>query len=213
MAIANLSRLLVSRQYFCEERRYGFAGTDMIQATRSVLTSEARAAIVQSLVHEHQAGVRAFIRALGVDQAWVDDVAQETFLIAYRKLDDWDRSRDAGSWLRGIARHLAMNERRKSARRSRLLDDGLAELLIGHAEREPEAIATAAELLAALDSCLQELPQPARDLLRGRYADGETAESLAARWKTRPDAMRQKLLRLRLVVKGCVERRIGGSWA
>lgn len=187
----------------------------MIQATRSVLTPEARAAIVQSLVHEHQAGVRAFIRALGVDQAWVDDVAQETFLIAYRKLDDWDRSRDAGSWLRGIARHLAMNERRKSARRSRLLDDGLAGLLIGHAERErePEAIATAAELLAALDSCLHELPQPARDLLRGRYADGETAESLAARWKTRPDAMRQKLLRLRLVVKGCVERRIGGTWA
>ena len=48
---------------------------------------------------------------------------------------------------------------------------------------------------------------------RGRYADGERAETLAARWKTRPDAMRQKLLRLRLVVKGCVERRMGGSWA
>ena len=40
----------------------------MIHATPSVLTSEARAAIVQSLVQEHQAGVRAFIRALGVDQ-------------------------------------------------------------------------------------------------------------------------------------------------
>jgi RNA polymerase sigma-70 factor (ECF subfamily) len=185
----------------------------MIHATLSVLTAEARAAIVQSLVQEHQAGVRAFIRALGVDQAWVDDVAQETFLIAYRKLDEWDRTRDASPWLRGIARRLAMNERRKSARRSRLLDGGLAELLIDHAEREPEAIATAAELLAALDSCLQELPEPGRDLLRGRYADGETAETLAARWKTRPDAMRQKLLRLRLVVKGCVERRMGGSWA
>ena len=131
----------------------------MIHATPSVLTTEARAAIVQSLVQEHQAGVRAFIRALGVDQAWVDDVAQETFLIAYRKLDEWDRTRDAGPWLRGIARHLAMNERRKAARRSRLLDGGLAEVLIDHAEREPEAIATAAELLAALDSCLQELPQ------------------------------------------------------
>ena len=85
--------------------------------------------------------------------------------------------------------------------------------MIDHAEREPEAIATAAELLAALNSCLQELPQPGRDLLCGRYADGETAETLAARWKTRSDAMRQKLLRLRLVVKGCVERRMGGSWA
>ena len=75
-------------------------------------------AIVHSLVQEHQAGVRAFIRALGVDEAWVDDVAQETFLIAYRKLDHWDRTREAGPWLRGIARRLALNERRKAARRS-----------------------------------------------------------------------------------------------
>jgi RNA polymerase sigma-70 factor (ECF subfamily) len=185
----------------------------MIDATPSVVTDEARAAIVHSLVQEHQAGVRAFIRALGVDEAWVDDVAQETFLIAYRKLDEWDRTREAGPWLRGIARHLALNERRKAARRSRLVDRGLAEVMIEHAEREPEAIATAAELLAALNSCLQELPQSGRDLIRRRYADGETAESLAARWKTRSDAMRQKLLRLRLLVKGCVERRMGGSWS
>jgi RNA polymerase sigma-70 factor, ECF subfamily len=184
----------------------------MIHATSSILTTEARAAILDSLVQQHQAGVRAFIRALGVDKAWVDDVAQETFLTAYRKLDEWDRTREAGPWLRGIARHLAFNERRKAARRSRLVDRGLAEVMIDHAGREPEAIATAAELLAAFNSCLQELPQSGRDLLCGRYADGETAETLAARWKTRSDAMRQKLLRLRLQVKGCVERRMGGSW-
>src|SRR5262249_8746390 len=136
---------------------------DMVHATPSMLTAEARAALVQSLVQEHQAGVRAFIRALGVDRAWVDDVAQETFLIAYRKLDEWDRTREAGRWLRGIARLLALNERRKAARRSRLLDGGLAELLIDHAERDPEAITTASDLLAALNSCLQELPQPERD--------------------------------------------------
>jgi RNA polymerase sigma-70 factor, ECF subfamily len=184
----------------------------MIHVTRSVLTAEARAAIIQSLVQEHQAGVRAFVRATGVHKAWVDDVAQETFLIAYRKLDEWDRTRDAGPWLRGIARHLALNERRKAARRARLLDGSLTEVLIVHAEREPEATATAAELLSALNSCLQELPPSGRELLCGRYADGETAESLAARWKTRSDAMRQKLLRLRLLVKGCVERRMGGGW-
>ena len=180
----------------------------MIHATPFVLTAEARAALVQSLVQEHQAGVRAFIRSLGVDTAWVDDVAQETFLIAYRKLDELGWRREAGPWLRGIARHLALNERRKSAG-TRLLDCALTELLIEHAQREPEAVATAAELLAALDICLQELPRSGRDLLCGRYVDGETAEALAARWKTRADAMRQKLLRLRLLVKGCVERRMG----
>src|SRR5262249_52395873 len=157
----------------------------------------------------HQAGVRAFIRALGVHEAWVDDLAQETFLIAYRKLDEWDRTRDAGPWLRGIARHLALNERRKAARRSRLLDGGLAEFLIEHAEPEHESVAPAADLLAALNACLQELPRTGRELLLRRYADGEMAERLAAQSKTRADAMRQRLLRLRLLVKGCVERRMG----
>ena len=109
--------------------------------------------------------------ALGVGGADVDDVAQETFLVAYRKLDEWDRGRDAGPWLRGIARHLAANERRKAARRSRLIAGRLGELLVEHAE--PEAATPAAELLDALNACLQELPETSRELLRRRYADGE----------------------------------------
>jgi RNA polymerase sigma-70 factor (ECF subfamily) len=183
----------------------------MVRAILPVPSADTRVVTVEALVQEHQAGVRAFIRALGVDAAWVDDVAQETFLVAYRKLDEWDRSRDAGPWLRGIARHLAMNERRKAARRSRLIPGGVAELLIEHAE--PETETPAAELLAALNSCLHELPEPGRELLRRRYADGEMAENLAVQWHTRADTMRQKLLRLRLLVKACVERKLGGTWA
>jgi RNA polymerase sigma-70 factor (ECF subfamily) len=72
-------------------------------------------------VKEHQSGLRAFIRALGVDEAWVDDLAQEAFIIAYRRLDDFEPGTDFGKWLRRIARNLAANERRKDARRSRLL--------------------------------------------------------------------------------------------
>jgi RNA polymerase sigma-70 factor (ECF subfamily) len=174
-------------------------------------SADARVATVEALVQEHQAGVRAFIRALGVLEAWVDDIAQETFLIAYRKLDEWDRSRDAGQWLRGIARHLAANERRKVARRARLLAGGLADLLIEHVESEPPPPAT--ELLDALHACLQELPESGRELLRRRYADGELAESLAAQLQMRGDALRQKLLRLRLLVKECVERKVRGTWA
>jgi RNA polymerase sigma-70 factor (ECF subfamily) len=184
---------------------------DMVRTIVSVPTADTRVATIEALVQEHQAGVRAFVRALGVDAASVDDVAQETFLIAYRKLDEWDRARDAGPWLRGIARHLAINELRKAARRSRLLAGGIAELLIDHAE--PETEAPAAELFTALHACLQELPESSRELLRRRYADGEKAESLAAQWQTRADALRQKLLRLRVMVKACVERRMGGTWA
>jgi len=43
----------------------------------------------EAVVREHQAGLRAFIRALGVDEAWVDDLAQETFILACRRLEDF----------------------------------------------------------------------------------------------------------------------------
>jgi RNA polymerase sigma-70 factor (ECF subfamily) len=168
---------------------------------------EGRAGLLEKLVREQQAGIRAFIRMLGVQEASVDDLAQETFLIAYQKIELWDPTREAGPWLRGIARNLAANERRKSGRRDRLLQGGLGDLLIDRADLKQEPPAT--EWLDALRSCLQDLPQPGRELLVRRYADGELAEAMAARMRTKADALRQKLLRLRQIVKACIERKTG----
>lgn len=173
-------------------------------------SADARVAGLEALVRDHQAGVRAFIRGLGVDAAWVDDLAQETFLVAHRRLDDLEPGRDPGRWLRGIARHLAANERRKAGRRARLLAGGLADLLIDRGE--PEEAGPALGWLEAMRSCLLELPEEGRDLLQRRYADGEAAEAMAARLGVRADALRQKLLRLRQIVKGCVERKVGEMW-
>jgi len=173
-------------------------------------SADDRIAALELLVREHQAGVRAFLRSMGVAPAWVDDLAQETFLVAYRKLDDREEGRDAGPWLRGIARRLAANELRKAGRRSRLIAEGLADLLIDQAESDWGRASE--EWIEAMRSCLRELPEAGRELLVRRYADGEPAESIAARMRIRADALRQKLLRLRQVVKGCVERKMGGAW-
>jgi len=163
------------------------------------------------LVRAHQAGVRAYVRTLGVNEAWVDDLAQETFLVAYRKLEECDPERDAGKWLRGIARNLAANERRKAGRRSRLLAHGLADLLIEQAN--PDEGNLAAGWLDAMRACLQELPEQARGLLLKRYVDGELAEALAAQSQIRADALRQKLLRLRMLVRRCIEGKMGELWS
>lgn len=174
------------------------------------VSAETRLAALEELVHTHQVGVRAFIRSLGVNEGWVDDLAQETFLVAYRKLGELESDRDAGRWLRGIARHLAANEIRKVGRRSRLLTGGLADLLIDRAELD--SVPPATEWLEALRSCLRELPERGRELLVRRYADGESAEAMAQRLQTRADTLRQRLLRLRQLVKGCIERKTGETW-
>jgi RNA polymerase sigma-70 factor, ECF subfamily len=164
------------------------------------------------LVKEHQAGLRAFVRALGVDDVWVDDIAQEAFLVAYRRRDDFDPEADFGKWLRGIARHLVANERRKTARRSRLLHHSLTDLLMEAAPAEEAIGIRAPELLAAMQSCVAQLPPRSRELLHCRYAQGENAVRLAERLRLQADAVRQSLVRIRVAVKACIERKLEGAW-
>ena len=48
------------------------------------------------LVRELQAGLRAFTRALGVEADWVDDLAQEVFVIAHQKHAQFESEKDFG---------------------------------------------------------------------------------------------------------------------
>jgi RNA polymerase sigma-70 factor (ECF subfamily) len=159
-------------------------------------------------VVEHQSGLRAFIRALGADEAWVDDLAQEAFIIAYRRFDEFEPGTDFGKWLRSIARRLLANERRKEARHSRLLPFAVADILLRH---EPETGGPDLDgLLPALRECVEQLPPRSRDLLQRRYAANENASSLARRLRLNADTVRQQLMRIRLAVKECIETKGAG---
>src|SRR5439155_7724407 len=69
------------------------------------------------LVHEHADMVSAFLRSLVTDREVVEDLFQETMLVAWRRLDECDQTLPFGPWLRGIAAKLVLEHRRKSARR------------------------------------------------------------------------------------------------
>ncbi len=81
------------------------------------------------LVLEHHVQVRAFGRSLGVEPEWVDDIAQEAFLTAYRDWKTFD-PRGFGKWLRGIAANSVRDELGKNARRQRILRSEPVELFI-----------------------------------------------------------------------------------
>jgi RNA polymerase sigma-70 factor (ECF subfamily) len=165
----------------------------------------------EDLVREHQVGLRAFIRALGVDEAWVDDLAQEVFIVAFRRLEDFETGTDFGRWLRRIARNLAANERRKSARRSRLLPFAVADVLLDQGYGNDAAESDLDRLLPAMQECVGQLPQRSRELLHRRYAASENASALARELRMTADSVRQTLLRIRIAVKECIEKKLGGA--
>ena len=68
------------------------------------------------LVRRHWAGIRRFLLGY-LPHGSSDDIAQETFLRAYRKIEQYDGNRPFLPWLFTIARRLALNEIRSKSRK------------------------------------------------------------------------------------------------
>src|SRR5690349_8565483 len=104
-------------------------------------------------VRREQAGLRAFVRMLGMRAEAVDDIAQEAFVVAYEKLQTFERGTNFGAWVRTIARFLVNKERRREGRRQRVLAEHIAENLF-HARELPFDPGHDEARAAALRSCL-----------------------------------------------------------
>jgi len=171
------------------------------------MTQQQKRRAFAEFVREHQASLRGFLRVIGVKADSVDDLAQETFLAAFRELDRFDAEQDFGKWLRGIARNLARNEMRKSARRGRITDGELTEHLLAEAERDPGACEFEEHDFRSLRDCLEELPEKSRRLVIGRYADEWKAPFLADQFEMSATAVRLALMRIRRQLRACMEKR------
>ena len=172
--------------------------------------TEARAArdeLFADLVKEHQVSLRVFVRSLGVESGWVDDLAQDTFVVAYREMDSYDPDRDFGKWLRGIARNLVRNELRKQGRHRRILHESLSQHLLDLAENEKDREVDVTQL-SALRDCVEQLPGRSRELVRSRYYEGWDATILADKFEMKAATVRQTLLRIRRQLYQCINQRV-----
>lgn len=113
------------------------------------------------LVRQHQSSVRNFLRHLTrADAATADDLAQETFLRAFRSLSAYRGDSSFSTWLLGIAYNQWRNARRRR-RDETPLDHNAAELTTPATDR-------ASDLRADLSTAL-----------RGLSADEQLAVHLA----------------------------------
>ena len=76
----------------------------------------------EALYRDNYAFVWRCARRLCVDEAELEDVIQDVFVIAYRRLDCLSPDVRPSTWLFGILRNVIRNHRRTQARRSRRVD-------------------------------------------------------------------------------------------
>jgi len=161
-----------------------------------------------SIILEHHSGLRHYIGAFGVNPAWVDDIAQETFLVVYRKWDEFQRVDNQGAWIRAIAKNLILNETAKVNRRQRLLNHNLTKFLV-EAEPDEETLfpdpAAHSAKLEALRSCLGHLTEKTRGVIEARYFRNRNSTDIGKDLAMKPAAVRKILFHARQSLAECLK--------
>lgn len=164
-------------------------------------------------VEREQSRLRAFVRSLGVRAEAVDDLAQDTLIVAYEKRASFDHSADFGRWIRGIARKMVANSIRKDARRSKILSDPVSEILIQATTPDVHPLELLMpnkrdHSLSALADCLASLPERSKQLIHLRYFERQSPGAIAGQLERSSNDIRQALFRLRRALLKCIEERI-----
>lgn len=137
------------------------------------------------------------------------DLAQETFLQAYRSRHSYDPAR-AGQveWVMGIARNVSANAaRRQSSRAEQRV--GL-EAILERAWKAAPASAAEDERLYTLRRCLEELTERTRTILELLYEGGLSYAEIAEQLGLGLSAVKVAASRARQSLLECMRRRQGG---
>lgn len=159
-----------------------------------------------NVVRETHTSIRFYIRSLGVQSAWVDDIAQDTYLLAYKKRGDLDHPSNAIFWLRTIAKNLVINELRKHSRRRRLLDENLTTVLLAFEDRLPDhtTLEDRSNLQSELHECLKQLTERARSIVDARYFQDKNSTEIGKEFNVSSTSIRKVLFNSRKLLSSCL---------
>ena len=138
------------------------------------------------LVRRHAPALGRFLYSAGADPAEVEDLIQETFFRAFRRLDGWRGAASLRSWLFTIAGNLLRDEHRKRKRRH-VVPIAEHELAGGS---DPEAELAASETEIRLRAGLAGLPRLQRAVFLMRVQGESGYDEIAAALGTTPGAAR-----------------------
>ncbi len=146
------------------------------------------------LVDRHRDAVYNLAYRLCGNSAAAEDVAQETFIRAYRRLRQYRTAFPFRNWVLGICANMARSQYRRWRRKRQLEQDyAEAEAL----EREPDANPAGLDPArrSALERALATLPVSLRAPIVLRYMEGMSVADVAAALGLRESATKMRLAR------------------
>lgn len=150
-----------------------------------VRTLEGETEAFGELVRRYQRPVYGLIVRMVREPAIAEEIAQEVFIKAYRRLESFDRGRKFSSWIFKVAHNATIDQLRKRRVLTVPLENPskegvqLADVLAGPEREGPEQVAVRSELAVALERAMEELRPEQREILLLRFRHGLSYGELA----------------------------------
>ena len=183
------------------------AETSFDDLVRRVINGDQRS--FEMVVRRFERPLRAWLATHASPAVDVDEVAQRSFIIAFRKLDEFEIGTDFPAWLFTIARYQLMTELTGLRRVADYHARFAPELLERELERRCREPAEAdREKLDHLKRCVALLGENLRRYLDWRYDEEIPLEEMAARTGRSVGAIKKQLWQIRRKLQQCIEERM-----
>lgn len=148
--------------------------------------------------------LRSYLRALVEEQSQIAEVMQNVFIIGWRKYDQFSGSEsDFTKWLCVIGKYEALKYRKSLSRDRHVLSE---ELVYQIADEGEEDISSHSMWIEQLEHCMEKLSPNNRELINEAYSPHCSIKELAERDNKSPNALYQKLNRIRNQLATCMDK-------
>lgn len=163
---------------------------------------------LEELLVRHEREVFRFGLRMCGDEDAARDVLQETLLAAFKGLNDFRGDSRISTWLYQIARSFCSKARRRGAGEPAVHEEvfGPEGRALASEEPEPDEQAHQAQLGQALKAAIAALPEASREVVVLRDVEGLSAEEAARIVGVDVGALKSRLHRARLELRGHLSR-------
>ena len=153
------------------------------------------------LVREHHRRLLAYAHSL-VPSSVAEDLVQDAFITAYKKLDSFDSSKSFGAWVRGIIRMKYLEWVRKQNEVS--MDNELLDALEASHYEWDRGESSPGNAFRTLRDCIGKLPDRFRELIDLFYMKEKSGRSISQEMNLSEATVRKSLERARKNLAKCI---------
>ena len=168
--------------------------------------------IFEVLAKQHEPMLMSYVSSLVADHKLAEDIAQQTLVIAYRKISELRDPAAFPAWLRGIARLEAFAAMRRQGREVPIDPSLVQQMDEAYRQFEEHAPAeTWEERFHLVEECYEHLPETLQTVCRLHYFEDRKAWQIAEHLALQLGAVLKRLERARISLRDCVHSKLASE--